>query len=104
MDALEQRLDVETGNRAVAACQARCTVKTFGQVVDAAAGAVDRQSEIAFALEPSNAEHLAETLLEIDIGKLQLRLEISPVSRFGEPECALDHPSERLGLAYCDIE
>src|ERR1700716_1328932 len=64
------------------------------------AGRSVRQSEIAFALEPSNAEHLAETLLEIDIGELQLRLEIRSVSRFGEPERALDHASECLGLAH----
>ena len=104
LDAFEQLLHVETRDRAAAARQAGRAVETFGQVVDAAAGAVDRQSEIAFALEPPNAEHLAETLFEIDIGELQLGLEISPARRLGEPERAFDDPSEGLGFADRDCE
>ena len=68
-------------------------------VVDAARRSFDREAEIAFAFEPSNAEHLAEALLEIDVGELQLRLEVGARRRLGEPERALDHAAEGLRLA-----
>ena len=99
LDAPEQLLDIEAGDRALAAGEAGRSVQCLGQLVDAAAGAVDREAEIALALELSNAEHLAEALLEIDIGELQLRLEVGAGRRFREPERALDHAAEGLRLA-----
>src|SRR5205085_4907106 len=99
-----QLFHVETRNRAVAARQPGRSVEALGQIVNAAAGAIDRQSEIAFAFEPPNAEHFAETLLEVDIGELQLRLEISPGRRLGEPECPFDDPAKGLRFADRDRE
>src|SRR5262249_29774379 len=60
LDALEQLLDIEPGDGALAAGEARSAVESFGQVVDAAARAIDREAEIAFALEPANAKHVTE--------------------------------------------
>jgi hypothetical protein len=100
LDAPEQLLDVESGDRALAARESGRAVQRLGQVVNAAAGAVDCEAEITFALEPSNAEHLAETLLEIDVGELQLGLEISPCRRLGKPERPFDYAPE--GLRFPD--
>ena len=104
LDALEQLLDVEARNGALAAGETRRAVQSLGQVVNAAAGAIDRETEITFALESANPEHLTEALLEIDISELQLRLEIGPGRRFGKPERAPDHAAEGLRLADRDRE
>src|SRR5947209_5449215 len=99
LDALEQLLDIEPGDGALAAGEARGAVESLGQVVDAAARAIDREAEIAFALEPANAEHVTKALVEIDIGELQLGPEISAGRRFRQPERPPDHAAEGLRLA-----
>ena len=86
LDPLEQLLDVLKPAIAPLRLASVAAVERLGQVVDAAPRAVDREAEIAFALEPANAEHVAEALLEVDIGELQLRLEVGAGRRFGEPE------------------
>ena len=43
-----------------------------------------RKAEVAVAFEPPEPEHLAETLVEIDVGELQLRLEVGAGLRPGE--------------------
>src|SRR4029453_18832366 len=99
LDALEQLLDIEPGDGAVAAGKARGAVESLGQVVDAAARAIDGEADIAFALESANAEHVPEALFEINIGELQLGPEISAGWRFRQPERPPDHTAEGLRLA-----
>ena len=38
--------------------------------------------------EPADAEQLAEALLEVDVGELQLRLEVGAGVGLGEPEAS----------------
>ena len=97
-DAPEQLLDIEAGNGALAAGQAGGAIERIGHVEHAVAGTVDRKAEIALALQSANAEHFAQALIEIDIGELQLCLEIRSGLRFGEPERAFDHAAEGLGF------
>src|SRR5262249_36180830 len=99
LDALEQLLDIEPGDGAFAAGKARGAVESLGQVVDAAARAIDGEADIAFALESANAEHVPEALFEINIGELQLGPEISAGRRFRQPERPPDHTAEGLRLA-----
>src|SRR5262249_34983005 len=54
--------------------------------------------EIAFALEASNSEQVGETLLEIDVGELQVGLEIGAGRRLGDPEGAPEDAAEGLRL------
>src|SRR5262249_23143941 len=104
VNTLEQLLHIEPRDRAFAARKAGRAVKCLGQVVDAAARALDRETEIAFALEPANAEHVTEALFEIDIGELQLGPEISAGRRFRQPERPSDHAAEGLRFADGDRE
>src|SRR5262249_31953535 len=74
LDAPQQLLHVEAGDGAFAAGQTGRAIQRLGEVEDAAARALDGEAEIALALELADAEQLAETLLEIDVAELQLRL------------------------------
>src|SRR5262249_9106520 len=104
LDALEQLFHVESSNCALAAGEARRPVQCLGQPVNAVPGTIERDAEIALALEPANAEQVTETLLQIDVGELQLRLEVGAGRRFGDPERSPDHAAEGLRLADCDCE
>ena len=104
LNTLEQLLHIEPRDRALAAGKAGCAVECLGQVVDAATGALDRETEIAFTLEPANAEHVAEALVEINIGELQLGPKISAGRRFRQPERAPNHAAEGLRFADRDRE
>src|SRR5260370_34858421 len=77
LNTLEQLLHIEPRDRALAARKAGRAVKCPGQAVDAATGALDRETEIAFTLEPANAEHVTQPLFAIQIGGLHLCPEIS---------------------------
>src|SRR5207247_9822813 len=100
LDAAGQLFDVYTGKRPLATCERRRALEALGQLVDAAARTIDHEAEIAFALEPANAEHVAQTMLEIDVGELQLRLEIGSAARLGQSERPFDYAAEGLGFAH----
>ena len=72
----------------------------------AVAGGVDRDRQVAAALDPAEVEHLAEAALEIDVGELQLRLEVgaevgarrAPSEPLRMPPNACDSPIVTVSL------
>src|SRR5262249_47335683 len=104
LNALEQLLHIEPGDRTLAARKAGRAVKCLGQVVDAAARTLDRATGICFYPAPANAEHVTEALFEINIGELQLGSEISAGRRFRQPERPPNNAAEGLRFADRDRE
>src|SRR5436190_23583057 len=98
LDSPEQVLDIESRDRTLAAEQFRCSVERLGQFVDAGAPALDSKCQVALAFEAPQAEQLAETLIEVDVRELHLRLKGGAGGRFGNSHAALDHPAKRLGF------
>ena len=73
---LEQLLDIEARDRALARGQVRGAGERAGEREHAVAGRLDRERQIALAFEPAQAEQLAEAGFEIDVGELQLRFDV----------------------------
>ena len=58
-----------------------------------------RDRDVAAAVEPAELEHVAQAFFEIDVGELQLRLELGAGVGGGERQRALEDAAERLRLA-----
>ncbi len=84
LNAFEQLLDIEAGDCALAACEGCRAVQPFRQSIDAGAGALDGERQIAFSFEAPDAEQLAYALLEIDVRELQSRIQVGSRRRFGD--------------------
>ena len=60
-----------------------------------AAGALDGEGEVAFALQSFQPEHFRHRGFEIDVDELQLRLEFDALFGGSKPDGSLDQPRKR---------
>src|SRR5262249_10472626 len=99
LEPLEQLLETEACDYSFLARKARGAIEALGQLVDAVAGAVEVDGERAFPFELAQTHELTETLLQVDIAELDLRLDRRAGVRLGETEGAIGFATKRLGLA-----
>src|SRR5258705_4102061 len=89
LEPLEQLLEIEAYDRSLPARKARGPVEALGQLVNAAAGTIEIDGERAFAFELAQTHEVAETLLQVDVGELDLRLDRRAGVGLGEAEGAI---------------
>ena len=83
---LQQLLDIEARDRAVMAGQRRGAVERLRKAERARARGHQRDVEIAAAGQLGDAEQFAGAGLQVDIGELELRLDVGDRVRAGDPE------------------
>src|SRR5581483_2584441 len=102
LEAPEQLLGVEARDRAVMARQRRGAVERLREPVRARTGRGERDAEIAAARKLAEAEQLAGAGLQVDIGELELRLDVGKAVGARQSKRALGDAA--IDLRFADTE
>ena len=100
LQAAQQLLHVEAGERAVLAGEVGGAVQGAGDREHAVAAAFDRESHVALAFEPVQPEQLAEAAFQVHVGELQLGFDIDAGIEIGQRQRSPDHAAIGLRLAH----
>ena len=98
LEAAQQLLDIDAGERTVMGIQACGAAERVGHRQHGRSRPFDIERDVAAALEPANSEYLAEAALEIDVDECDVRGHGDPAIGVGEPERALGDAAERLRI------